>query len=75
MSIGGIFESDQRLEEHRRLAGRIVSESSHREFVGCVMLGDGAEMIQILPIVNVPVGAAREWQVGFVANGKSDTAG
>src|SRR6204780_5077323 len=39
------------------------------------MLGDGAELIEKLPIVNVPVGAALEWHVGLVANSKSKHGG
>ena len=75
MGVGGIFESDQWLQEHRRFRRWIVGERRHRQFVRCVMLRDGAEMIQKLPIVKVPVGAAREWQVGFVANRKSKYRG
>src|SRR5580704_15869783 len=75
MRVSGIFKSDQRLEKHRRLARRIVSECRHSNFVRRITLGDGAEMIQILPIVEISIGAACRLQIGFIADYKSEYRG
>src|SRR5208283_2893841 len=45
-SVRRAFESEQRLEEHRRFGRWIVGERRDGQLAGRVMFRDGAEMIQ-----------------------------